>query len=66
MYAPCKGCEDREIGCHSHCDRYAEFRKVVDEKREMIKELKKVDEFAAVSSIRHCKRIGLTARNSGY
>ena len=23
--APCKGCEDRHIGCHSKCEKYATF-----------------------------------------
>lgn len=25
MLAPCKDCKDREIGCHSKCERYKEF-----------------------------------------
>lgn len=29
---PCKGCEDRELYCHSHCERY----KAWQEKREAI------------------------------
>ena len=24
--APCKGCEERALGCHSTCERYKEFR----------------------------------------
>ena len=23
--APCKGCNDRKIGCHAECERYSEF-----------------------------------------
>lgn len=23
---PCKGCADREIGCHGKCERYAAFK----------------------------------------
>ena len=30
MNAPCMNCSDREIGCHSHCDRYSEYRTVCD------------------------------------
>ena len=26
MSAPCKNCSNRSIGCHGHCDKYAEFR----------------------------------------
>lgn len=25
--APCKNCEKREIGCHSDCEEYNEYRK---------------------------------------
>lgn len=24
--SPCKGCASREVGCHSACEKYAEFR----------------------------------------
>jgi hypothetical protein len=30
MNAPCMNCSDSEIGCHSHCDRYSEYRTVCD------------------------------------
>ena len=29
--APCKGCDRREVGCHSSCAEYLEFRKARDE-----------------------------------
>lgn len=29
--APCKDCPDREVGCHSKCERYTSFRKELDE-----------------------------------
>ena len=25
MIAPCKGCEDRVVGCHATCDRYKAY-----------------------------------------
>jgi len=25
MKAPCKGCQDRRIGCHGDCEKYREF-----------------------------------------
>lgn len=28
--SPCRGCRDREVGCHAKCGRYAEFRAEVD------------------------------------
>lgn len=30
---PCYGCEDRELGCHSSCEKYAEFKIKLDEFR---------------------------------
>lgn len=29
--APCLGCEDRELGCHAHCQSYIEWTKRKDE-----------------------------------
>ena len=26
MKAPCKGCQEREPGCHGKCDKYQAFR----------------------------------------
>ena len=23
---PCKGCDERHVGCHDRCERYAEWR----------------------------------------
>lgn len=30
MKPPCKGCEDRKVGCHATCERYAEYRAVIE------------------------------------
>lgn len=32
----CKGCTKRHIGCHSHCEDYAEQRRVIKERKEKI------------------------------
>lgn len=32
--APCKGCPDRAISCHSTCTKYQEFRKQQDVENE--------------------------------
>lgn len=26
----CKDCKDRKVGCHSKCEKYAEFKKELD------------------------------------
>lgn len=32
MQGPCKGCCERAPGCHSRCEKYREFRAILDEK----------------------------------
>lgn len=34
MNAPCHKCEDREVGCHSKCERYQQY---AEHQREMYK-----------------------------
>lgn len=31
---PCKGCEERIVGCHSTCERYIEWKALIDLERE--------------------------------
>lgn len=30
MNVPCKDCPNRQVGCHSTCEKYLDFRKEVD------------------------------------
>ena len=39
-YAPCINCCDREVGCHSKCEKYKKFRSDLDEKNRINKERK--------------------------
>lgn len=39
MKSPCMVCEERAVGCHVACEKYAEFRR----KREAINENRKRD-----------------------
>lgn len=39
--APCKGCADRFVGCHSTCDLYKQFRNELDKKNNMTYKEKK-------------------------
>ena len=34
MNAPCRGCTDREMGCHGKCDKYKEYKQASDQRRE--------------------------------
>lgn len=36
--APCKGCKDRSMGCHSTCEKYLEYDKLNDERRNEMRE----------------------------
>ena len=31
--APCKNCQERHLGCHSHCEKYLKEKKLNDERR---------------------------------
>lgn len=34
---PCKDCEARFVGCHSYCDDYREWKKIIDYERKQRK-----------------------------
>ena len=35
MQAPCKDCTDRQLGCHSVCEKYKEYAKHNEERRKL-------------------------------
>lgn len=37
--APCLGCKDREVGCHSKCERYKEYAELAKKNREIRREM---------------------------
>ena len=44
--APCKGCEERTLGCHAKCEEYIEYRKRLDEileERQKVRMLNEAD-----------------------
>lgn len=45
MNAPCFLCDDREVGCHTKCSRYVEFRKHMDKAMEQRELERKAVEF---------------------
>lgn len=64
--APCKGCNDRKVGCHSNCKKYEEFRAEVDRVHE-IRNLEKMKMgFAVEGVIRKCKEHEQIVRNIGF
>ena len=55
MCAPCKGCSERECGCHAKCERYAAFRLEADKARER-REYEKNADVAKSIAINHIKK----------
>lgn len=41
MINPCSGCEDREVLCHSTCDKYKEYRKSLDDRNDFIRKARR-------------------------
>ena len=37
MKVPCKNCTTRYAGCHSKCEKYAEYRREIDKRNEFLK-----------------------------
>lgn len=47
--APCKGCQEREVGCHATCERYQQWHEELNRKnQEMAKEHEQDAMFASV------------------
>ena len=40
VQAPCKGCEERQVGCHSQCERYLSYVKMKDEQKKELDEIR--------------------------
>lgn len=53
---PCKGCEERVLGCHSRCPKYLEFHK----KREKLYEVRKKEFYSLPYSKRSKFKGGVT------
>ena len=41
MMNPCSECDDREVLCHSKCEKYKEFRKALDDRNISIRKARK-------------------------
>ena len=42
---PCKDCTDREIGCHSNCEKYIEWKNEHNRKREVLRKDEDIKDF---------------------
>ena len=41
--SPCKDCVDRQVGCHSTCEKYIAFRKELDDLHEVVERKKRME-----------------------
>ena len=41
--APCRGCEDRYLGCHDKCEKYQEDKRLSEEASRRVAEKKKFE-----------------------
>ena len=41
---PCKDCTERQLGCHSVCPRYAEYKEAHEAHKQELREIKALDE----------------------
>ena len=48
---PCKGCGDRQVGCHSSCSKYSEWRAAADDDNAAIRSKK--EELYTYMSLEH-------------
>lgn len=66
MEIPCYNCNERHVGCHGKCDRYASF---FDSRRKANNENfdKKEVEMASIERVRRSvRRAGKNLKNSGF
>ena len=58
MTGPCKDCKDRSVTCHSTCEKYLEFRKMMEEEYKKRKAAYDVGESKCISIQRSIRRRG--------
>lgn len=57
--SPCLDCDDRVVGCHSSCEKYAAYRAEIDTDKSVITEVKTKENLIysyKVESIKRMKR----------
>lgn len=50
--SPCKDCQDRVVGCHSKCEKYATYRAGVEKDKKRRNEMKAIDDAEISAKIR--------------
>lgn len=65
--SPCKDCVDREIGCHSVCEKYIQYLKEKDEYNKKVSNARKKENDILsfrIDSIRQYNKTGTNNRKS--
>ena len=52
----CKGCQERQVGCHVTCERYKEYRANLDKEKEARIQAHKVNEIVDDYDIRRIEK----------
>lgn len=53
---PCKNCEFRILGCHSHCEKFLEWKKQRIDILKELRETKKIDEYVGDQIYKNSQR----------
>lgn len=54
--APCRDCEQREIGCHGRCEQYKAYRDSIDAAKAAREKEIMTEQYQIVSCLRNKKR----------
>jgi len=66
MEIPCYNCNERHIGCHGECDRYASYSAMRKQENERIFKEKEV-KAASVNLVRkQARKVGKHLKNIGF
>lgn len=56
MENPCRWCTDRNINCHGTCEKYKEWKKVINEQNRKIRIMKDSERIATNDIIKGIRR----------
>lgn len=56
--APCKGCNEREVGCHMSCEKYSEYKGAWDDIRKKRDMDRRINGYETDRVLRSLSRLG--------
>jgi hypothetical protein len=54
---PCLDCPDREVGCHSKCEKYIKFRADLDQHKAEIEKNLRADKMVEAFQAQQCLKV---------